>query len=82
MYEKLPHVNMKISFVFYSFIYVGLNVLVSVFNLYTNLYKNEKKLTNSFKLINRHEQNTNETSYLDVEEFHEPPAVSLYIFYL
>jgi hypothetical protein len=40
-----------------------------------------KKLTNTFKLIHNNWHNTSETSYLDVEKFHTPHAVSLEIFF-
>jgi hypothetical protein len=40
----------------------------------------KKKLTNTFKLLHRNEQNTHKTSYLGVEEFHTPQALSLSIF--
>ncbi len=43
---------------------------------------NIEKLTNTFKLVHRNKQNTSETSYLGMEEFHTPHALSLYIFYL
>jgi hypothetical protein len=39
-----------------------------------------KKLTNTYKLRHRNEQNTKKISYLDMEEFHTPHAPSLYIF--
>jgi hypothetical protein len=45
-------------------------------------YKDEKKLTNTSKLIHRNEQNTIKISYLGVEEFHTLHALSLHIFYL
>jgi hypothetical protein len=41
-----------------------------------------RKLTNTYKLTHENEHNTKETSYLDVEEFPTPHALSLYIFYL
>jgi hypothetical protein len=37
-----------------------------------------KKLTNTFKLTHKNEQNTKETSYLDGKWFHTPHASSLY----
>jgi hypothetical protein len=33
-----------------------------------------EKLTNTFKLTHRNEQNTNETPYLGMEKFHTPHA--------
>jgi hypothetical protein len=39
-----------------------------------------KKLTNTFKLTHRNEQNTRETLWLNVEEFYTPHAPSLYFF--
>jgi hypothetical protein len=36
-----------------------------------------KKIHQHIKTSHRNEQNTNETSYLDVEEFHTPHALSL-----
>jgi hypothetical protein len=41
-----------------------------------------EKLTNTFKLLHKNEHNANETSYLGVEEFHTPLALSLHILYL
>jgi hypothetical protein len=37
-------------------------------------------LTNTFKLVHKNEQNTNETSDLVLEEFHSLHALSLHIF--
>jgi hypothetical protein len=48
---------------------------------FLNFYKNEmRKLTNTFKLTHRNRQTTNETLYLNMEEFHTGHALSLYIF--
>ncbi len=41
-----------------------------------------KLLTNTYKLIYRNEQNTNETSCLEVEGFHTQHVLSLHISYL
>jgi hypothetical protein len=51
-----------------------------LFDLYSNFFTNLENLTNTFKLTHRNEQNTNKISYLGVEGFHTPQAVSLCIF--
>jgi hypothetical protein len=40
----------------------------------------KKNLTNTFKVKHKSTQNTNKTSYLGVEEFNPPHALSLRIF--
>jgi hypothetical protein len=52
--------------VFCSFLFVSLNVLVSYFIFYRNSYKNQRNLTNTFKLTHRNEQNTSKCSYSSV----------------
>ncbi len=64
----------EVFFAIYSFLCINLNGLV---RFSKNFYQKLPKLTNTFKLIHRIEQNTNRTSYLDEEEFHAPHALSL-----
>jgi hypothetical protein len=40
-------------------------------------YLKMKKLTNTFELIHRNEQNTNKTSYFAMKEFPTPHALSI-----
>jgi hypothetical protein len=78
VYETHPLLNMKFCVYFAHFC-----VCVSeIFHFHINYYIKMEKLTNTYKLTQRNEQNTHKTSYLGVEEFYTLPGLSLYIFYL
>jgi hypothetical protein len=49
-------------------------------SLLKKLLQRQKNLTNTYKLTHRNEQIRSKTTYLDVEEFHTPHALSLCIF--
>ncbi len=83
MYGTLPHLNMKFL-AYFAHLWVCKYRCVSELFIqhHRNSIRIRKNLTNTFKLIHRNEQNTQEISYLQVEEFHTLHALSLYIFYL
>jgi hypothetical protein len=48
-----------------------------IFSIFIEFLIKMKKVTNTFKLRHKNEQNTNKNSCLEEEEFHTPPSLSL-----
>ncbi len=81
VYETLPHQHMKFRLYFVQLSVCKFECVSEFFHISRNLFKKWEKLTNTFKLAYRNEQNTNKTSYSSVQEFHTLPAHSEQISY-